>query len=85
MINKRLLVKNLLAHNDENSFYDKKLLLNISSKEGKAKFLKHICALSNSNPKNNSYMVVGVKDEENLIVGVDFFDDAKLKTLSMHT
>ena len=81
MINKRLLVKNLLAHNDENSFYDKKLLLNISSKEGKAKFLKHICALSNSNPKNNSYMVVGVKDEENLIVGVDFFDDAKLQNL----
>lgn len=24
MINKRLLIKNLLAHNDENSFYDKK-------------------------------------------------------------
>jgi hypothetical protein len=27
MINKRLLVKNLLAHNDENSFYDKKRLI----------------------------------------------------------
>lgn len=81
MINKRLLVKNLLAHNDENSFYDKKLLLNIGHKEGKAKFLKHICALSNSNPKNNSYIVVGIKDEDNEIVGVDFFDDAKLQNL----
>ena len=40
MINKRLLIKNLLAHNDESSFYDKKLKINISSKEGKAKFLK---------------------------------------------
>ena len=69
MINKRLLVKNLLAHNDENSFYDKKRILNIGLKEGKAKFLKHICALSNSNPKNNSYIVVGVEDEENSIVG----------------
>ena len=29
MINKRLLIKNLLAHNDENSIYDKKLKLNI--------------------------------------------------------
>ena len=81
MINKRLLVKNLLAHNDENSFYDKKLLLNLGNKEGKAKFLKHICALSNSNPKNNSYIVVGIMDHDNEIVGVDFFDDAKLQNL----
>ena len=81
MINKRLLVKNLLAHNDENSFYDKKLQLNLGNKEGKAKFLKHICALSNSNPKNNSYIVVGIMDHDNDIVGVDFFDDAKLQNL----
>ena len=60
MINKRLLIKSLLAHNDENSFYDKKRQLNLVQREGKAKFLKHICALSNSNPKNNSYIVVGV-------------------------
>ena len=81
MINKRLLVKNLLAHNDENSFYDKKRRINISEREGKAKFLKHICALSNSNPKNNSYIVIGVEDEDNRIVGVDFFDDSKIQNL----
>ncbi|MEO9953284.1 ATP-binding protein [Nonlabens sp.] len=81
MINKRLLVKNLLAHNDENSFYDKKLKIDLSNKEGKAKFLKHICALSNSNPKNNSYIVIGVDDVTNAIVGVDFFDDSKLQNL----
>ncbi len=81
MINKRLLVKNLLAHNDENSFYDKKRKVNISTKEGKAKFLKHICALSNSNPKNNSYIVIGVNDGENAIIGVPFFDDSKLQNL----
>ena len=45
MINKRLLVKNLLAHHGENSFYDKKRRIDISTKEGKAKFLKHICTL----------------------------------------
>ncbi|WP_124978954.1 ATP-binding protein [Nonlabens xiamenensis] len=81
MINKRLLVKNLLAHNDENSFYDKKLRIDLSNKEGKAKFLKHICALSNTNPKNNSYIVIGVDDASNEIIGVDFFDDSKLQNL----
>jgi len=81
MINKRLLIKNLLAHNDENSFYDKKRKVDISNKEGKAKFLKHICALSNSNPKNNSYIVIGVEDESNEIVGVPFFDDSKIQNL----
>lgn len=81
MINKRLLIKNLLAHNDENSFYDKKRLLNLHTLEGKAKFLKHICALSNSNPGNNSYIVVGVEDESNEIVGDDFFDDSRIQNL----
>ncbi len=81
MINKRLLIKNLISHNDENSFYDKKRKIEIGEKEGKAKFLKHICALSNSNPKNNSYIVIGVEDEDNSIVGVDFFDDSKIQNL----
>jgi Domain of unknown function (DUF5929)/Schlafen, AlbA_2 len=81
MVNKRLLIKHLLAHNDENSFYDKKRKIDISVKEGKAKFLKHICALSNSNPNNNSYIVIGVEDEDNKIIGVDFFDDSKIQNL----
>jgi Domain of unknown function (DUF5929)/Putative DNA-binding domain len=81
MINKRLLVKNLLAHNDECSFYDKKRQLNLDTREGKGKFLKHICALSNSNPTNNSYIVVGVEDHDNEIVGDDFFDDSRIQNL----
>ena len=81
MINKRLLIKNLLAHNSENSFYDKKRQINLENKEGKAKLLKHICALSNSNPENNSYMVIGVEDEDNAIKGVDFYDDSKIQNL----
>jgi len=81
MINKRLLIKNLLAHNDENSFYDNKRKINLHHLEGKAKFLKHICALSNSNPTNNSYLVIGVKDGSNEIVGVDFYDDSKIQNL----
>ena len=81
MINKRILIKNLLAHNDESTFYDKKRQLNLHTREGKAKFLKHICALSNSNPTNNSYIVVGVEDQENTIVGDDFFDDSRIQNL----
>lgn len=81
MINKRLLIKNLLAFNDENSFYDKKLRLDFGSKEGKAKFLKHVCALSNANPENSSYIIVGVEDRSSKIIGVDFFDDSKIQNL----
>ena len=81
MINKRLLIKNLLAHNDENSFYDKKQKISLDTKEGKAKFLKHVCALSNSNPENNSYIVIGIEDQLNNIEGVDFFDDSKIQNL----
>lgn len=81
MLNKRLLIKNLLAHNSENSFFDKKLKIDIGNKEGKAKFLKHVCALSNSNPKNNAYIIIGVTDESSEIVGVDFFDDSKIQNL----
>ncbi len=81
MLNKRLLIKNLLAHNDENSFYDKKRKININETEGKGKFLKHICALANSNPNNNSYLVIGVEDKDNRVVGVDFFDDSKIQNL----
>ena len=82
MINKRLLIKNLLSHNDENSFYDKKQKLSLDNKQGKAKFIKHICALSNSNPTNNSYILVGIEDTENKIIGVDFFDDSKIQNLA---
>lgn len=81
MINKRILIKNLLAHNDESSFYDKKRQLNLHTKEGKAKFVKHICALSNSNPENNSYIVVGVEDHDNEILGTDFYDDSRIQNL----
>lgn len=81
MINKRLLIKNLLAHNDESSFYDKKRQLNLHTKEGKAKFVKHICALSNSNPINNSYIVVGAEDHDNEILGTDFYDDSRIQNL----
>ena len=81
MINKRLLIKNLLGYNDENSFYDRKERLDLSNRPAKAKFLKHICALSNANPKNRSYIVVGIDDRTSQIKGVDFFDDSRIQNL----
>jgi hypothetical protein len=45
MINKRLLIKNLLAQNDEVAFMTK-APVELHTHEGKTKFLKHICALS---------------------------------------
>jgi hypothetical protein len=81
MINKRLLIRNLLNHNDENTFFDKKRKIDLDCKEGKAKFLKHICALSNSNPYNNAFIVVGVDDDTNSLLGVDFFDDSRIQDL----
>ena len=81
MINKRLLIKNLLAHHTENSFFDKKQQLNLHTLEGKAKFLKHVCSLSNSNPENQSFILVGIEDERNVIMGVDFYDDSHIQNL----
>ncbi len=84
MINKRLLIKNLLSFNDENSFFDKKERLGLKNRREKAKFLKHICALSNANPSNRSYIVIGVEDQSNTIKGVPFFDDSRIQSLIDH-
>ena len=81
MINKRLLIKNLLAQHTENSFFDKKQQLNLHTLEGKAKFLKHVCSLSNSNPENQSFILIGIEDERNVIMGVDFYDDSHIQNL----
>lgn len=80
MINKRLLIKNIISHNDEGTFFDKKQSINLTSTPEKAKFIKHICALSNSNPNNDSYIIVGVSDE-NRILGVPSMDDSVIQNL----
>lgn len=81
MLNKRILIKNLLSHNDENTFYDKKESIDLSSNTGKGKLLKHICALSNSNPDNNSYLIIGIANETNEIKGFSFVDDSLIQNL----
>ena len=82
MINKRLLIKNIISHNDENTFFDKKSQIDIDSTPGKAKLLKHIAALSNSNPNNESYIIFGVSNDSNEFLGIDFIDDSKIQNLA---
>jgi predicted HTH transcriptional regulator len=53
------------------AFMIKKRQLTCTLVKEKQSFKTH-CALSNSNPANNSYIVVGVEDQDNEIVGVDF-------------
>ncbi|MBI5216330.1 MAG: ATP-binding protein [Ignavibacteriae bacterium] len=52
----------------------------MKTEKGKAKFLKHICALSNSNPENDSFLIVGISND-NEIVGAEFIDDADIQNL----
>lgn len=80
MINKRHLIKNIISNNDECTFFDKKDSIDIKSEKGKAKLLKHICALSNSNPKNDSFLIVGISND-NEIVGTIFIDDADVQNI----
>jgi len=47
----------------------------------KAKFLKHVVALSNSNPNNNSYIIVGIKDGTNDLIGQSLVDDSEIQNL----
>jgi predicted HTH transcriptional regulator len=72
------LIKIYLAHNDECSFMIK--ASEFAFVKEKAKFLKHICVIK-FNPTNNSYIVVGVEDQDNEIVGDDFFDDSRIQNL----
>ena len=81
MINKRLLIQNILVNHDEGTFFDKKQELNISSNNEKAKFLKHVVALSNSNPNNNSYLIIGIKDGTNGLIGISLKDDSEIQNL----
>lgn len=82
MINKRILIKNLLSHHDENNFYEKKEFIDLKTDKGKGKFLKHVCALSNSNPYNNSFLIVGIEDVTNNIKGIGFIDDSDIQNLA---
>lgn len=81
MVNKRLLIKNILAHNGECSFFDKKRQLDLRTDQGQGKLLKHICALSNSNAQSDSFVVVGV-DDSGAPYGCDFVDDAEIQNLA---
>jgi len=83
MLNKRKLIQLLLAYNySENTFYDLKEEIDSSNSiVGKAKLLKLISALSNSNPSNDSFIIVGIEDETFKLNGVHYSRDEQIQDL----
>lgn len=71
----------MLSHYDESTFFDKKIEIDLKSENGKSKLLKHIAALSNSNPSSNSFLIVGVDNNASEIRGIDFIDDSDIQNI----
>lgn len=70
-----------MAHHDECTFFDKKESIEMASESSQGKLLKHICALSNSNPNCKSFIIFGVSNHNDLI-GVSFIDDADIQNIA---
>lgn len=82
MVNKRKLIELILSKNfSENTYFDVKEMICLSNTDQKAKLLKHICALSNSNPSNDSFLIFGVEDETFNYKGVEYKDDSTFQDL----
>lgn len=82
MIDKRKLIREILRYNpSENSFFDLKEDIDLSNSKAKAKFLKHISGLSNSNQSNNSYLIFGIENKTRNILGLNWRDDALFQDL----
>jgi predicted HTH transcriptional regulator len=72
-------LKNLIEQ-DESVHLEYKSILNLGSKEGKAKFLKEILSLTNS-LQGRAYLVIGVKerDKKKEIVGMDGITEEQIQ------
>ncbi|NIY91157.1 ATP-binding protein [Vibrio diazotrophicus] len=76
MLNRRKLIQLALSEvPSETEYLDYKQEINLSSEAGRAKLLRIICAMSNSNPTGRSFIFVGISDSKELI-GTSFIDDA---------
>ena len=83
MINKRLLVKNLLAHNDENSFYDKSALSISGKKKVRGSFLNMFAPWQIAIPKTIHLLLSEWKTKTIKLSASTFSMIVKYKTLSM--
>lgn len=76
MLNRRKLIQVVLSEiPSETEYLDYKREINITSEPGRAKLLRLICAMNNSNPNGRSFIFVGIDDSKEL-VGTSFLDDA---------
>lgn len=76
MLNRKKLIQISLSEiPSETEYLDYKQKINLFSDSGRAKIIRLICAMNNSNPKSMSFIFVGIGDNKEL-VGASFFDDA---------
>lgn len=82
MINRRKLIQLIISEiHSEKTYFDYKREIDLESEVGKAKLVKSIAALANSNPLNNSYLIVGIDDETHKVLSAKYTDDQKLQQL----
>ncbi|MDN3653605.1 ATP-binding protein [Thalassotalea ponticola] len=79
MLNRnKLLQLSLSEIPSETEYLDYKQQIDITSESGRAKLIRLICAMNNSNPNAHSFIFVGIGDDKT-IIGVPFLDDAKFQ------
>lgn len=82
MINRRKLIQLIISEiHSEKTYFDYKREIDLKSEAGKAKLVKSIAALANSNPLNNSYLIVGIDDETHDVISAKYIDDQNLQQL----
>lgn len=79
MLSRKKLIQLALSElPSETEYLDYKQQIDLASDKGRAKLIKLIAAMSNSNPQGMSFIIVGVTDRKN-VIGASFIDDAKLQ------
>ncbi len=79
MLNRNKLVQLSLSEiPSETEYLDYKQQIDITSESGRAKLIRLICAMNNSNPYGHSFIFVGIGDDKS-VIGTPFLDDANFQ------
>jgi len=79
VLNRKKLVQLSLSEiPSETEYIDYKRQIDLTSISGRAKLIRLICAMNNSNPNGQSFIFVGIDDDKS-IVGTSFLDDANFQ------
>lgn len=81
LINRRKLIRILLELGGERPYFELKQELDLASDLGKSKLVRAVCALANSSPNNTAYIVVGIENGTNRILGALPIDDQRFQQI----